>query len=468
MNVMSNISKSQQDHAILARINRLPSSRYLMGLVARIAVGGWFEFFQMFMAGFISLGFVRSGIYTVANKGLLDTNSFACFLASFFVGMFLSTAVFGFVSDKFGRRDIFTYSMVGFSVAQLMIALLSDPLLIDLARLVAGFAVGMQVINNDSYITELTPNSERGRYLTTSFIFILTAIPVAACLAALLVPNDPFGIAGWRYVVAIGAAGGIVVWFLQRGLPESPRWLETQGRVAEADAVVTRMEKRVEAERGAALPPPERGAPAAISKVGHWQEMFNSFYLSRTLILSIFQFAQGIAAYGFTAFIPVLLEKRGFTIVNSLNYSLIMVLLAPAGAACGAYFSERIERKWQLVFTALLISVSGAVFAMAINVPMIICAGCLIALGNNWMISIFHPYSAELFPTRIRARAVGFTFSWSRVSSILVGYWVGDLLAAYGADAVFVMIGAAMFSIIVSVGMFGPATNGRALETLSP
>jgi putative MFS transporter len=99
--------------------------------------------------------------------------------------------------------------------------------------------------------------------------------------------------------------------------------------------------------------------------------------------------------------------------------------------------------------------------------PIIIGAGGLVALGNNWMLSIFHPY-AEPFPTRIRARAIGFTFSWNRVSSIFVGYWVGDLLAAYGPVAVFVMIGAPMPSIVIGVGVFRPATNGRSLELLSP
>ena len=96
----SSTSARSQNYAILARIDRLPPSRHLMGVVARIAAGGWFEFFELFMPGFISLGLVRSGIFTISNKGLLDTHSFASFLASFFVGMFLSTAVFGFVSDK--------------------------------------------------------------------------------------------------------------------------------------------------------------------------------------------------------------------------------------------------------------------------------------------------------------------------------------------------------------------------------
>ena len=464
----SSTSARPQNYAILARIDRLPPSRHLMGVVARIAAGGWFEFFELFMPGFISLGLVRSGIFTISNKGLLDTHSFASFLASFFVGMFLSTAVFGFVSDKFGRRAVFIYSMIVYSLAQLTVAVLSDPLLIDIARLVAGFAVGMQLVNNDCYITELTPRSRRGHYMTVSYIFVLSSIPVAALLAALLVPQDPFGIAGWRIVVALGSLSGLLVWFVQRGLPESPRWLEVHGRVAEANAIVTHIEQRIETELGVALSPPDLDVPDAVIEKGRWQEIFSAFYLPRTLLISVFQFSQTIAVFGFTAFVPVLLIKHGFSIVHSLNYSLAIVLLAPVGAACGAYFSERIERKWQLVFASLLIGIAGSVFATGESVVVIVCAGGLIALGNNWLISIFHPYAAELFPTRIRARAIGFTFCWSRVSSVFVGYWVGDLLAAYGQNAVFVMIGAAMVAIIVGVGVFGPATNGRSLEVLSP
>ena len=458
----------QRNYAILARIDRLPRSRHLMKIVARIAAGGWFEFFELFMPGFISLGLVRSGIYTIENKGLLDVHSFASFLASFFVGMFLSTALFGFVSDRFGRRAVFVQSMLLYSIAQLAIALLSDPLLIDIARLFAGFGVGMQLINNDCYVTELTPRASRGRYMTTSYIFVLSAIPVAALLAAILVPLDPFGIAGWRIVTAVGAVSGLAVIFLQRGLPESPRWLEVHGRAAEADRLIAEIERAVEVERGETLSAPDLSVPDAIIEHGRWYEMFSAFYLPRTIVVSLFQFAQTVAVFGFTAFVPVLLIRHGFSIVHSLNYSLAIVLMAPVGAAIGAYFSERIERKWQLVFCACLIGVAGTVFATGHTVPVIVCAGGLIALGNNWMITIFHPYAAELFPTRIRARAIGFTFSWSRVSSVFVGYWVGDLMALYGQRGVFVMIGLAMLTIIVGIGVFGPRTNGRSLEVLSP
>jgi MFS transporter, putative metabolite:H+ symporter len=455
-------------HTVLARIDRLPPSRHLIGLVARISSGGWFEFYELFMPGFISLGLVKSGIYTLGAGSMLDPHHFASFLAAFFFGMFFSTGVFGFLSDRLGRRAIFVQSMIVYSVAQLAIAFLSDPVAIDILRFIAGLAVGMQLVNNDSYITELTPRAARGRYMTMAFIFILSAIPAAAFLAAALVPLAPFGIDGWRIVVAIGATSGIAVLFIQRGLPESPRWLEARGRIKEADQVVCAIEARVSAELGRPLPPPVDEVPDTQAGSGRWLEMFSRFYLPRTIMISVFQFVQPMAVFGFTAFVPILLVKEGFTIVHSLDYTAMIVLLAPVGAACAAWFAERIERKWQLVGTAMLIGISGTVFASAHSVAVVMISGGLIALGTNWLTAIFHPYAAELFPTRIRASAVGFTFSWSRISGVFVGYWVADLLAAYGPHAVFAMIAVAMLAIVVSIGVFGPRTNGRSLEILSP
>ncbi len=454
--------------SILARIDRLPTTRHTIGLIGRIASGGWFEFYELYMPGFISIGLISGGIFTNKPGNLFDPHLFASFLASFFFGMLVSTLGFGFVSDRLGRRAIFVYAMLVYSAAQLCIAFLSNPAAIDLARFIAGLAVGIQLINNDSFISELTPRTARGRNMAAAFIFVLTAIPVTAFLSALLVPQAPLGIAGWRWVVAIGALSGVVVMFVQKGLPESPRWLEVHGRFAEADRVVAAMEAKIEAEIGHALPPPADDVPEAESREGSWFEIFSPFYLPRTIVISIFQFCQTIAVFGFTAFVPLLLIKQGFTIIHSLEYSAIIVLMAPVGAICGTVFAERIERKWQLVGTPLLVGASGVVFANAHSAMMVVISGALISLGNNWMISIFHSYAAEMFPTRIRARAVGFTFSWSRVSSIFIGYWVASLMAAFGPPGVFVMIGFAMAAIVVAVGVFGPRTNGRSLEILCP
>lgn len=453
--------------AILARIERLPASRALLKLIVLIAVGGWFEFYELFMPGAISLGLVRDNIFTVKATGLFDFHSFPSFLASFFAGMFVSTMLFSRLSDLFGRRMIFIWSMAIYSLFNALIAISGSPEWIDVFRFVAGLGVGVQLINNDSFMAEITPRNLRGRYMAFAVALILTAVPVSAFLGMLLVPYAPLGISGWRWVVIVGALGGVLVWLVQARLPESPRWLESHGRMAEADQALHRIEAAVAAEVGPLPPPPTDIAEAPVTQ-GRWQEMFQGRYLVRTLSLSVFQFCQTIAVFGFTSWVPIMLVERGYNVLHSLQYTFLILLLTPIGGLLGSYFAERFERKWQLVLTAIGIGVFGFAFALSTNIALIVLSGVLVTLGNNWLISVFHPYAAELFPTRIRALAVGFSFSWSRVSAIFVGYWVSAILAAQGPVGVFAMIGVAMLLIVLSIGIFGPRTTGRRLEDISP
>jgi MFS transporter, putative metabolite:H+ symporter len=465
MSSVANLTIAPQ--AILARIERLPPSRALLRLIVLIAVGGWFEFYELFMPGAISLGLVHDRIFSVKATGLLDFHSFPSFLASFFAGMFVSTMLFSRLSDLFGRRMIFIWSMVVYSIFNLLIAFSSSPGWMDLFRFLAGLGVGVQLINNDSFMAEITPRYLRGRYMALALAMILTAVPVCAFLGALLVPYAPLGVAGWRWVVFAGALGGLLVWLVQRRLPESPRWLEAHGRMAEADRALRKIEADIEAEVGSLPPPsPEITEPPVVR--GNWWEIFGGRYLARTVALSIFQFCQTIAVFGFTSWVPIILVQRGYTIVHSLRYTFLIVLLTPIGGLLGGYFAERFERKWQLVLTAIGIAIFGFSFALSRSIGLIVASGVLVTLCNNWLISVFHPYAAELFPTRIRALAVGFSFSWSRVSAIFVGYWVAAILASVGQLGVFVMIGAAMLLIVFSIGIFGPRTNGRRLEEVSP
>jgi MFS transporter, putative metabolite:H+ symporter len=453
--------------AIVARIERLPPSRSLLRLVILISFGGWFEFYELFMPGAISLGLVRDRIFTVHATGIFDFHSFPSFLASFFAGMFVSTMFFSRISDLLGRRVVFVWSMAMYSLFNLLIAVSSAPGWIDVLRFLAGLGVGTQLINNDSFLAEITPRYLRGRYMATALALILTAVPISAFFGMLLVPHAPLGVSGWRWVVVIGGLGGVFVWLIQKGLPESPRWLEAHGRLAEADEALRGIEARIAAETGP-LPAPASGVAEAPVARGRWWEMFTGRYAVRTIALSVFQFCQTIGVFGFTSWVPIILVQRGYNVVHSLQYTFMILLLTPVGGLLGAYFAERFERKWQLVLTALGIGVFGFAFALTPTTGLIVAFGVVVALCNNWLIAVFHPYAAELFPTRFRAIALGFSFSWSRVSAILVGYWVAALLASVGQVGVFVMIGGAMLLIILSIGIFGPRTNGRHLEEVSP
>jgi putative MFS transporter len=458
-------------HSVSARLDRLPPTRYFRGLVARIAIGGWFEFYEMFMAAYISLGLIRSGLYHATTVGLFDINGFASFLGSFFAGMFVGTVALGGFTDRFGRRAVFTCAMLVYSAATFIAAFQTSPEAMDLWRFVAGVGIGVQLITVDTYISELTPHHTRGRYSAFSMLVILTSVPIVAVLSFLLVPHVIFGLDGWRWIMIIGSAGAILIWFMRRGLPESPRWLESKGRDVEACEIVDAIERRVSAEIGHALetPRPDATTPADNNKdnKGSWSEIWKRPYLSRTVMLSTFNFCQTFGVYGFGAWVPVLLYTKGITITHSLFYTMVIAFTTPLGALGAMLCAERLQRKWQLVGCALAVAVAGVLFGMVRDPLLIVLFGGIVTIANNWLIGIFHTYQAELYPTRIRARAVGFVFSWSRVSSIFVGFWVAALLKHSGVPAVFVLISSAMLVIVVMVGLLGPKTNGIRLEELS-
>ena len=337
--------------SVSARLDRLPPTRYFSGLVARIAIGGWFEFYEMFMAAYISLGLISSGLYHATTAGLFDVNGFASFLGSFFAGMFVGTVALGSFTDRFGRRAVFTCAMLIYSVATFAAAFQHSPEAMDLWRFVAGLGIGVQLITVDTYISELTPHHTRGRYSAFSILVILTSVPTVAVLSFLLVPHTILGLEGWRWVMIIGSAGAVLIWFMRRGLPESPRWLESKGRLDEARAIVDAIEARVVAETGRALQVPAQhtSEPLGAEQSGSWSEMWKGRYLSRTIMLSSFNFFQTFGVYGFGAWVPVLLYAKGITITHSLLYTMVIAFATPLGALGVMACAERVQRKWQLV-----------------------------------------------------------------------------------------------------------------------
>jgi putative MFS transporter len=287
-----------------------------------------------------------------------------------------------------------------------------------------------------------------------------------AFIAYLLVPTAPFGFDGWRWVVLIGSVGAIVIWFIRLGLPESPRWLARHGRIEEAEQVTASIEAAVAADIGGALPAP--GAPLAMEDgEGSFDEIWQPPYDKRAIILSVFNFFQTFGYYGFAAWVPTLLIAKGITITTSLLYAFIIAIANPVGPLLGTLIADRMERKWQVCGGAIGIGVFGMLFANATDAAMLIVLGVLVTLCNNWMSFSFHSYQSELFPTRIRSRAVGFVYSWSRLSAALSGLVVALLLNRGGVNAVFGFIAFAMVIVVISIGAYGPRTRGLALEAIS-
>ena len=342
----------------------------------------------------------------------------------------------------------------------------NTPESVNLWRLIASIGLGVELVNVDAYVSELVPKEQRGPAFAYNQFVMFTAVPVVAFLAWQLVPRTILGLDGWRWVVIIGSIGAAVIWWIRRNLPESPRWLEQHGHSADAEKIVADLERRIRAD-GVELATPGPVTGEAERKAGAWSEMWNATYRGRTIMLVIYNLFQTIGYYGFSSWVPTLLISQGIEVTKSLTYTFIIAIAAPIGPLVGVFFADRFERKWQIAWAAAGIAVFGLLFAQQTNAAGVIVCGLLITLCNNWMSFSFHAYQAELYPTRIRAQAVDFVYSWSRFSAIFSGFIIAFFLSRYGTLGVFSFIAGAMTIVFVVIGVFGPAVTKRRLEAIA-
>jgi len=449
-------SRSASSSSVAGRLERLPLSRFHRRFITLVSLGGWFDFYDIFMVAYLGAA--------LRDAGFLDLPQLSLFVSSGFAGMFVGAIVFGVGSDYMGRRTAFIFMLLIYSLFTLAGAFAPDGRWLIATRALAGVGIGAELIVIDTYVTEMVPSFARGRYVAITQLVGFTAIPIVAALSYILVPTHVL-IDGWRWVMVIGAAGAVFAWYLRRGLTESPRWLESRGRAAEASAIVDAIEHEVEQEHRAPLPTPREfeGEPETRTP---WHELWKPPFLDRTVMMIGFQLLQTVGVYGWANWLPTFLVQQGIPLVTSLRYSLLMAVASPLGPLVAVWCSDRLERKWTIVMLSAAMAVTGLVFLQARAPWQVIACGATLTMLSYWFSAAFHAYQAELFPTRARATGVGFTYSWSRLSAAVSSLVIGALLA-YGVGAVVLLITAAWIGVAAIIGVFGPRTNAVPLEVVS-
>jgi putative MFS transporter len=394
----------------------------------------------------------------------LDRLSLPAALGSAFVGMFVGATVLGRFADRVGRRPAFMLNLALYSIFTLAGAFSTSAATLIVSRFFAGLGIGAELPLIDAYLGELLPSRVRGRYTAWAYTLGFVGIPAAGLLGRVLVPLQPFGIDGWRWLFVAGSLGAIVVWLLRAGLPESPRWLVSVGRVREAEAIVARMEQ--EAGDGGAMAEPGPAVLVATPRP-RWSAMFSAAYRGRVVMLAVLHVFQAAGYYGFGTLVPIVLAAKGYSVVTSLTFTTLTFIGYPVGSALSLPIVERVDRKWLIVGSALLMSVLGVGMGYAESSVAVVVLGFLYTAAANVFSNGLHIFQVEIFPTTIRATAASACYGLSRLSSAAMPFVLLPVLRRWGAGPMFAVIGAAMWIVMADVALFGPRTTGRALEEVN-
>lgn len=442
--------------SIAARIERLPICGFQRRFVSLISIGSWYEIFDLFIIAYLGAALQAEHFLTLRQFELL--------IGAGFIGMFIGTNLGGMAADAFGRRTAFITMLAGYSALALVSAFAPNANALILLRFVIGIGIGGQLVIVDTYISEMVPRSTRGRYVAFNQFASFTSVPVAALLTSLLVPTH-WLMEGWRWVLALAGTGVFAAIVLLVRMRESPRWLESVGREDEAALLMDEIERRVMRQTGRPLPPAPDLPVERVVRMP-FRELWSPRYRTRTILLSCFQLLQTVGFYGFANWAPTFLLHTGRNIGQSLNLGFVFALMNPVGPLFGMLTTERVERKNSLIALSLLIAGTGMLFAVVHQWALIALVGALLTMFSSWFSSIFHAYQAELFPTRARATGVGFTYGWSRISTVLSTLIIGDLLS-HGILAVFLFIASAMVLAAILIALWGPRANDLPLEEIS-
>jgi putative MFS transporter len=363
---------------------------------------------------------------------------------------------------------MFVWAMIWYSATTAIMAFQTGALGMNAWRFLSSIGLGLELVVVNTYVTELVSSRVRGRAVAMYQVIALSAVPLSAFVSFKLTPLAPWGVAGWRWVMMLGVVCILAVWWLRRGLPESPRWLALVGRADEADAALTRIEQAVIASTGRPLPDPVI-APAGAegSSAGTFGELFMPPYRQRTIMFVIQQLAMPVGFYGFAAWVPTLLIAKGIAVTQSLFYAFLIAFAQPLSPLVMTLFADRFDRKSQIAFGGIATAVLILGFALQTDPVLVVLFGIGVTFSKTIITTAIASYMPECYPTRIRGRGHGLVYGVSRTMAALSGPMIAFVLAESGIIGVATLIGAC-FLIVAGITLtMGPSVRGRTLEQIN-
>jgi putative MFS transporter len=416
-----------------------------------IGIGMFFDGFDIYVAATVLGATLKSGFSTLSQN--------AEFVSMTFLGMMIGSFLTGFLGDRYGRRFTYQANLAIFGVASIAAAFVSSMAWLIALRFIMGAGLGAENVVGYATMTEFVPPQTRGKWLGIISVFVVGGLPASGLLGILIVPSF-----GWRILFVLGGLGAMVVWYLRKALPESPRWLESIGRTEDADAILRDIEGQVSRQHGS-LPAPPTSVPQSHSR--QLGSLLNRVLLPRLVVGATTLVVVNTLIYGFVTWLPTFFVEQGRSIASSLVYALLMSMGAPLGSAIGAFTADSWGRRPTIVGASLITIVIGSIYTLVPNSAMLLITGFLLIIPIYVQVTLlFAIYIPELFPTEVRMRASGICNTVGRAATIITPFVVVRLFKSYEVTGVLAfMIGLLIVEIVV-VLVLGIEPRKRRLEEI--
>ena len=441
---------NQLDHRTVSRterLDRLPVTPKHKRLLFGSGIGWALDAMDVGLISFIMAALA-------VHWGITPTES--SWLASVgFIGMALGATFGGLLADKFGRRHIFALTLLVYGLATGASALATGLTILIVLRFFIGLGLGAELPVASTLISEFAPLKVRGRMVVLLEAFWALGWILAAVIGTFVVGASE---SGWRWALALGMVPAMYALFVRLKLPESVRFLESQGRHEEAEEIVASFEAEVDDADIDRTTPPPTYSEEDVTATSIWSKSLRG----RTLALWTIWFCVNLSYYGAFIWIPSLLVADGFSLVKSFSFTLIITLAQLPGYAAAAWLIEVWGRRSTLATFLVGSALSAGLYGFAGSEAMIILAGCLLSFFNLGAWGALYAIGPELYPTALRGRGTGAAAGFGRLASILAPLIVPPLIAAAGTGWLFVLFAAA-FAIAALAALSLPELKGKAL-----
>ena len=427
------------------RLDALPISSFHKRMFWLIGAGMFFDGYDLYVGTSVLGSTVSSGFSTLAQN--------AQFVSMTFLGMTLGALIAGFLGDAYGRRFSYQSNLLIFGLASIAAAVAPTMGWLIIARFFIGLGLGAEIVIGYSTLAEFVPPASRGKWLSSMAMVVVTGLPVTTLLGTLIIPHF-----GWRPLFVLAGIGALVVWQLRKSMPESPRWLESKGRTAEAAALIA----NIETESGVSKPNLNVPLP---TKVMEAADLFGAKLFPRLVVGSIVLIVINTLIFGFVTWLPTFFIQQGLPLAKSFSFTLMITLAAPIGCALGAVLSDRLGRKPTIIGASFVTIVFGALYPFATNVYFLIPTGFGLLLGIYVLVALLYGvYTPELFPTEVRLRANGICNMLGRGATIVSPFIVVGLFKSFGVGGVTSFMIAILIVQIIAVWGWGIEPARRGLE----